>query len=166
VLDAIEARMAEVSLPDGARRTPREQWHVTVQFFGNEVDVDAVVGALSGVAVGSHEVSLSGAGTLPPERRSKYLVLFLREGEEWMQRLADEVAACVAPLGIQREGRAFTPHLTLARCKAATNLRAPCEAIGPDPVGPPWEATELVVYESRLGNGPVEHIPRATIPLH
>ena len=35
VLDAVEARTAAVDIP-GARRTPREQWHITVQFLGND----------------------------------------------------------------------------------------------------------------------------------
>jgi 2'-5' RNA ligase len=165
VLDAIEARCARARLPEGGRWTPRAQRHVTVQFLGDDVDVDAVAGALSGVRAQVRELRLSGAGTLPPERRSRYLVLFVCEGREWLEALGDAVAARLAPLGIAREARDFTPHLTLARFKRPANLRATCAAIGREPVEPGWRVAEMVLFESRLGPGPAQHLARAVFPF-
>ena len=49
VLDAVAHRLAELSVP--GRRTTRDQWHLTLQFLGDDADVDAVVAALDGLDV-------------------------------------------------------------------------------------------------------------------
>ena len=170
VLDAIDARTARVDLPAGARRTPRAQWHITVQFLGDHVDLDAVAAELTHVraAVGDdapRSVRLGGATTLPPRPRAKFLVLGVAHGGDWLAHVADAVASAVAPLGIVREERAFTPHLTIARFRDPVDLAPAVAAIGPDPVGDAWPAGELVLYESRLGSGPAEHVERAAVPL-
>ena len=164
VLDAIAARVDGLVIPDG-KVTPRAQWHVTLQFLGNDVDVDAVTNGLQSVRYDAGELQLSGAGTLPPERRSKYMVLFVREGLEWIRGLADAVFAALAPLGFAREERAYTPHLTVARLKVPSRLQTECAHFGAEPVEPAFLISEFVLYESRLGRGPAEHIPAATFPL-
>lgn len=164
VLDAVTARTAGVELPPGTRRSARAQWHLTVQFLG-DADLDAVVQALPQVDVAPAEVRLSGAGTLPPERRSRYLVLFLSEGAAWAASLATAVADRLATIGFEPEARPFTPHLTLGRARRATDLRAACAGIGAEPVGPSWSVTSLTVYESILRREGARYLPRATVPL-
>jgi 2'-5' RNA ligase len=164
VLDAIAARVDGLVVPDG-KVTPRAQWHLTLQFLGNEVELRAVEDVLRSVVWSAGELQLSGAGTLPPERRSKYMVLFVREGLEWMRGLAGAVAGAVAPLGFEPDARKYTPHLTIARLRTPSKLQAECAQVGAEPVEPAWRVGELVLYESRLGSGPAEHIPRAKFPL-
>jgi 2'-5' RNA ligase len=137
VLDAIAARTAQLVLPHG-RLTTRDQWHVTLQFLG-KADVDAVTNALTGIDVGPRDVQLSGVGSLPPERRSKYLVSYLSESSfppnlwteavkgHWPFELRDAVAARLRPLGFEpderdRGPRRVWPHLTLARMKASVQI--------------------------------------------
>jgi 2'-5' RNA ligase len=164
VLDAIAARVDGLVVPDG-KLTPRAQWHLTLQFLGNDVDLGAVEGALHSVAWSAGDVQLSGAGTLPPERRSKYMVLFVREGSEWMRGLAGAVSSALAPLGFVPEARDYTPHLTVARLRSPSRLRGECAQVGAEPIEPAFRVDEFVLYESRLGRGPAEHIPVAKFPL-
>jgi RNA 2',3'-cyclic 3'-phosphodiesterase len=163
VLDALAARIDGVSLPEGGRWTPREQWHITVQFFG-DVDIDDMTYVLSQLELTGGDARLSGAGTLPRERRSKYLVLFVHP-DEWLVRVADAVAERVAGLGLERDFRDYDPHLTLARFKQRVDLKVPCAAIGPEPIEPRWQVSDLVLYESQLGGGPARHIERVRFPL-
>ena len=163
VLDAVASRVAGVELPAGGRWTPREQWHITVQFFG-DCDLDAIAYVLSQLQLTGGDARLSGAGSLPPERTSKYLVLFVHP-DEWLVRVADAVAERVAGLGFERDFRDYTPHLTLARFKQRVDLAAPCAAIGPESIEPAWQVSDLVLYESQLGGGPARHIERARLPL-
>jgi 2'-5' RNA ligase len=165
VLDAVEAASALLELPATARRTTRDQWHVTLQFLGNHADVDAVADALARLAVSGGEARLGGAGAFPNQRRGRVLWLGLCDGAELLQQLASAVGVLLTPLGHEPEARSFHPHLTLARCKTTTDLRPIVAALGPDPVGPAWTVSEVVVFESQLRRDGAQYIPRARIPL-
>jgi RNA 2',3'-cyclic 3'-phosphodiesterase len=164
VLDAIEMRLGTSSMR-GGRPTAREQWHLTVQFLGDDADVDAVVGALASepLAVRAAELRLGGADALGNPRRARIVALRLCEGEEWMRALAREVQARLAPLGYGRDRapEEFVPHLTLARFREPTDLRKLGAVMGPEPVGPSWRAEEIVLYESVLRPQGARHVARA-----
>jgi len=165
VLDAIAARMAGVEIAPG-RPAPRDQWHLTVQFLGNQVDLDAVVHALAEEPfdVSPGRLRLAGARAFGNPRRARILALGLQEGETWMANLAFVVGERLAPLGNTREARPYVAHLTLARFGEPSDLRAICSAIGPEPVGDAWKSTEVVLFESVLRRGGPEHTVRAVIP--
>lgn len=154
VLDAV----ALVAVPDDARLTTREQWHITLQFLGDSVDVDAVVAALQGLTTPAGELQLGGAGPLGNPRKAT--VFAIEVGGDWLAQLASEVGTRLAPIGYPPEDRAFRPHLTLARTRRPGGLPTV-----PGPTGVAWLADQVIVYESRLGRGPAEHIERAFIQL-
>ncbi|MDZ4827687.1 MAG: RNA 2',3'-cyclic phosphodiesterase [Actinomycetota bacterium] len=164
VLDAVAARVESVELPE-ARRTARDQWHLTLQFLGNHVDIDAVAGALDGLSVAPGPARVGGAGTFPNPRRGRVLWLGIAEGTELLQELAAAVAARLAPLGYERDGRAYHPHLTLARCKTPADLRGAVAALGDAPVGDAWTVGGVVVYESVPARDGAQYTPRASITL-
>jgi len=164
VLDAVAARTSNYEL-DGARRTTREQWHLTLQFLGDDVDLAAVGEALAELETPPGMVQLSGAGPIDYRKRSLVLVLFARVGKEWLAGLADEVARRLAPLGYERDQRQFLAHLTLARCRVRTLMTTAAAAIGPEPVGDAWLVDHVTLFESRLLPTGAEHVVRAEIPL-
>ena len=164
VLDAIATRTAGLSIPD-ARFAPRAQWHITLQFLGDTPDIDAVIALLEGLPVAPAVVQLSHAEPLGNPRRAKVFAVMVREGGAWMRELSEEIARRLAPTGFVPEDRPFLPHLTLARCRRTTPMTAAQAAVGEDPIGDPWLVDHVVVYESRLGSGPAEHLVRATVPL-
>ena len=79
VLDDVAALAGALDLAD-ARGTTRPQWHVTLQFLGNQADIDAVGDALEGLPVAPARVRLGGGGAFPKVRRGRVLWLGLREG--------------------------------------------------------------------------------------
>jgi 2'-5' RNA ligase len=163
VLDAIAASTAGVAIP--GRRTTRDQWHLTLQFLGDDVDVEAVVGVLEGLDVARGPARLGGAGAFPEVAQAQVLWLGLREGSDVITRLADAVAERTAPLGIERSARSFRSHLTLARFRARTDVGAVIAAIGDEPVGPEWQVDAVTVFESELHRDGARYRERATIAL-
>ena len=166
VLDAIAAHLETVAMP-GARRTPRDQWHYTVQFLGDHADIDVVASAFARepLAAGFGELRVGGADAIGRRRRARILYLGLREGGEWLRMVAEQVAARVEPLGYTRdeESKDFLAHLTIARFREPKDLRPLCAEIGDDAVGPPWRANEVLLYESLLSSEGARHSERARV---
>jgi 2'-5' RNA ligase len=167
VLDAIAERMESVEVR-GGRATTREQWHVTIRFLGNHVDVDAVESALARrpLDVGSGEIEFGGAGALGSARRARVLVLKVGGGVAWARELSAQVGQRILPLGYEPdEHRVFVPHLTLARFREPTDVRALCAEVGTQPVGSPWRVTEVVVFQSELHPDGARHTARTRVAL-
>lgn len=155
--------MASVALR-GARATTRAQWHITVQFLGDDADIDAVSPAFARepLDLDAGSVAFGSADALGDRRRAHIFALGLRDGGAWMRALTAQVEHRLAPLGDARDARLqFVPHLTLARFREPTDLRALRSAFGPEPVGPAWRVDEVVLYESVLDPEGARHTARA-----
>jgi RNA 2',3'-cyclic 3'-phosphodiesterase len=168
VLDAIEARVAGIVVA-GARPTPRDQWHLTLQFLGNDADIASIEQALTREPLASvaGDVRLGGVTSLGSPRRARVLALGVHEGAPLLAALATSIERRLAPLGYVRDAddRAFIPHLTLGRFREPTDIRSVRAALGDEPVGPSWPLVEIVLFESRLVRKGAEHIVRAQFPV-
>jgi 2'-5' RNA ligase len=167
VLDAIAAvsRAIVPALPGGARATVRDQWHLTLQFLGNRVDLDATRAALPEIALREGAVRLGGVGAFPSARRARIAWVGVAEGGAWLAQAAACVAALLAPSGFVPEDRSFHPHVTLARMRAPTDVRDAIGALDVEDVGAPWTASEIVLFESRLGRPHATYVERARVRL-
>jgi RNA 2',3'-cyclic 3'-phosphodiesterase len=87
------------------------------------------------------------------------------EGHREMVDLAGAVTTALGPVGYERDGRAFRPHLTLARLKVPGDVGSVLAAIGPGPVGAAFTVGELVVYESRLSPQGSSYTVLERVPL-
>jgi RNA 2',3'-cyclic 3'-phosphodiesterase len=163
VLDDVDARSTSLDLGD-ARRTTRDQWHVTLQFLGNRADVDAVADALTDLQVPAATARLGGLGAFPSEKRARVVWLGVAQGAELFGALAREVGERLTPLGHVPEARAYHAHLTLARLKTPADVRV---ALASDvtTVGDAWLVDEVILYESRVRRTGAEYIPVASAPL-
>jgi 2'-5' RNA ligase len=164
-------RPGELALPRlvGPRYTTRDQWHITLQFLGNGVDLDAVGAALATVRARSAWARLSGIGGFPNPRRANVLWLGVKEGRSELSVIASAVAAVMAPLidpsvADDHARREFVPHLTLARAARPADLRGAVTA-AVRPVGPRWSADRLVLFESERGASGAHYRPHAEIVL-
>jgi 2'-5' RNA ligase len=166
VLDAVSARVASLPIPAGGRVATREQWHITVQFLGDEADIDAVVSAFATrpVDIGASELQLGGGLVFGNARRARILACGLHAGVGWMQSLAEQVGERLAPLGYARDEHEFRPHLTIARFRTPTDLRGVRDAIGSEAIGAPWMVEELVLFRSVLGPEGARHVAHAHLP--
>ena len=152
VQEAIETIRGE--LP-GARWTSIESQHVTLKFIGwvEPAQLDPILTAMRAAAA-AHEAAymrVTGIGAFPSMKRVRVLWAGIEDPTGLGARLADDLSARLEPLGIEREERAFTPHLTLARLK--TPKRMDEDALDVD-LGElaPFLVDEVVLYRSHLSN--------------
>jgi RNA 2',3'-cyclic 3'-phosphodiesterase len=109
----------EILLRCGARLTPVDpkSAHITLKFLG-ETDptlIEPIIRALQSVRHAPFEIAVSGISGNNPSR-PRVIWGVVRDGGE-CARLNGKVEDLLEPLGIPREERRFTPHVTLARVR-------------------------------------------------
>ena len=100
--------------------TKAENLHATLKFLGEipSEKLESIRQALRGVpGEWPIEVKFSGLGFFPNERRPRVLWVGMKATPS-LPALAAEIDAALAKVGVPKEEREFTPHLTLARNKA------------------------------------------------
>ncbi len=160
IADAVDGLRARC--PSKARWAPREQWHLTLRFLGDHVDLDAAAAQLGAVAFAPFELQLGGVGAFPRPSRANVLWIGAAVGCTPLTTLAaavNDATASLTPL----DDKPFRAHLTVARFDRAANLRDVVHRPNCEPVGAPWRVDEIVLVESVLGRGPAQHRVHARV---
>jgi len=119
--DVIRSSIAR--LLEGVRGfSPEVRWvsveslHITLKFIGEQKpeQVQAIRERLRQIESPPIDIQLAGYGFFPTARSPRVFWIGIESGPQLAQ-LARDIDAATAELGIPREERAFSPHLTLAR---------------------------------------------------
>jgi len=106
---------------------PADRMHLTIRFIG-EVDdgkVSMVRQSLEQpLSVAPFSLALCGAGTFPRSGTPRVVWLGVTKGREQLLLVEREITARLTPLGIPEEGRAYSPHLTVARVREPAGLKS------------------------------------------
>ena len=156
-----------------ARWQDNDQLHLTVRFVGavERPVAEDVAAALAGVAIAMPALRLCGVGRFGGAEAGRrgggalWAGLSPRAPLEALHRKVDQA---LARAGLPREGRAFLPHVTLARL--------PRHGVDEDEVGQwlarhaalasePFDAAHLILYESHLGREGATYEAVARWPL-
>jgi 2'-5' RNA ligase len=132
-----------------------ENVHLTLKFLGQTDDAQrlAVTAAMRAAARrhGPHVVRIKGLGVFPSERAPRVLWVAVKRCDPLLA-LQRDVEAAVEPLGWPPEGRAFSPHLTLARIKSQRRSQALMSVVESHSrweIGD-WPIREVVLFQSML----------------
>jgi 2'-5' RNA ligase len=106
--------------PD-ARWISEESLHVTLKFIGEQPDdaIAQIEASLRSIQAEAFQVSFRGSGFFPTPRAARVFWIGI-EAQDALARLAKAIDAALAKLGIPKEDRAFSPHLTLARTRGGS----------------------------------------------
>jgi 2'-5' RNA ligase len=99
-----------------ARWVRLESLHITLKFIGEKPPetVAALQNSLSTVSVAPFAITFAGTGFFPNPKSARVFWIGIQAALE-LQKLAAGIDEATAQLGIPKEERAFSPHLTLAR---------------------------------------------------
>jgi 2'-5' RNA ligase len=109
------------SLAPTARWIPQESLHVTLKFIGEKADssVKEIVSALIRLQVAPFRITFNGTGFFPTPKAARVFWAGI-EAEPGLSELAHKLEDSLVQLGIPKEQRAFSPHLTLARASGGS----------------------------------------------
>ncbi len=101
--------------PDAKWARP-ESLHVTLKFIGEQPEhsVDQIKHALESVTSAACEIHFKGYGFFPTSKSARVFWIGIDAGPN-LVALARAIDDTMPALGIEKETRAFSPHLTLAR---------------------------------------------------
>ena len=149
--------------PD-ARWVSAESLHLTLKFIGEwpPEKLDDLKRALGGVRGQPAEITFSGTGFFPTPKSARVFWIGIQAGPE-LASLAVAVDTATSSLGIEKEQRSFTPHLTLARTGSGRPQRMSSDRTNssfrrlqekltamPAPTFGTMSPREFFLYESKL----------------
>ena len=119
--DQIRERIARfvdgvLSFAPDARWVKPESLHLTLKFIGEQPETaqDRIKHAMAGVQVPAPEIHFRSFGFFPTANAARVFCIGMESGLQ-LQALAAAIDDKMPSLGIAKEDRAFSPHLTLAR---------------------------------------------------
>ena len=149
----------------GARWIDPENYHLTLRFIGDIDDVMAreIALVLDGVSRMAFELRLDGLTSFGGHKPravvaaaapTRQLLELQAEHERLMQRV-----------GLDPEGRKYTPHVTLARLRN-TSSRHVADYLATRPFrSTPFRVTRFVLYSARASVGGGPYVVEASYPL-
>ncbi|MGO9865835.1 MAG: RNA 2',3'-cyclic phosphodiesterase [Terriglobales bacterium] len=154
-----------------ARWVRPESLHITLKFIGEQTpeQVAAITERLRRVERSTFEISCGGFGFFPTSKAPRVFWIGIQAASQ-LAELAETIDKATAELGIPREDRAFSPHLTLARGGAGRSSGSPKwrKGDGPNTIFAALEkrlaamgeinfgamtAREFILYQSQLSPG-------------
>ncbi len=160
-----------------------ESLHVTLKFIGEQAleRVEAITERLRRIEHSVFEIRTVGYGFFPTAQAPRVFWIGIQGGPQ-LAALAESIDAAVAELGIAREDRPFSPHLTLARGGGGRSSGSPKwrKGDGPNATFAVLEkrlnamgdldfgamaAREFILYQSQLSPGGSKYTKLQRFPL-
>jgi RNA 2',3'-cyclic 3'-phosphodiesterase len=167
-LDELVTRL-RAAAPD-LRWTGIASWHLTLAFLG-EVREEIVPELTTRLERAAHrhppqQLAIAGGGAFPSERRAQVLWAGVAGDDRALISLARSVAAGARRAGAPPPGHRnrFQAHLTLARCRAPTEVSKLTVALAGF-AGTAWTADSVQLIRSHLSSGPPRYEDVASWPL-
>jgi 2'-5' RNA ligase len=109
------------SLARNVRWVATESLHVTLKFIGEQPEskLQEFQTALSRVAGEEFELTFRDCGFFPNPKSARVFWVGIEAGPE-LSKLAGDIDSSLSDVGIEKEKRAFSPHLTLARARGGS----------------------------------------------
>jgi len=150
----------------GARWIDPENYHITLRFIGDIDDrlAHEIASLLDGVQRRSFEVRFSGVTSFGGNK-PRAIVLSVEPIQPLIE-LQSELERLMQRLGLEPEGRKFTPHVTLARLRNTSSREVAEYLSARGPLfGAAFHVSRFVLFSSRASVGGGPYVVEADYPL-
>jgi len=154
---------------EGARWTPRENFHMTLRFLG---DVDGeteerILKRLNEIRVAPFTLSLGATGVFPEKGDPRVLWMDVGSGHPLLFQLRQRVDDAILASSHCCEMRDFVPHITVGRCSGVKrgSLRDFLNRSRSDENGPIFNVSQFALFQSLRTPDGSRYIPAESFPL-
>src|SRR5262245_3001313 len=150
-----QQRLAETMRGSALRWTRRDQLHMTLVFIGEVSDERAallVEAMREPLPHPPFRFVLGGLGAFPPRGAPRALWIGVKSGAEQVIRVQALVAERLDTVGVERERRPFSPHLTLARWKDSRPADRPRTTTTSPATIASVDAHAVTLFQSRVSS--------------
>ena len=163
------ALLTELRPAANLRWSPPSNFHITTKFIGEWPDerLDEMKAALAAVSAPAFPIAVRGLGWFPNPHHPRIFWAAIHAGPE-LPALAAATEDAVAALGIEKEKRPYSPHLTLARIDEPVDLAELRRRIAGRPASDDFgdfQAAAFHLYVSRPGPRGTVYVKLATYAL-
>ncbi|HLR76565.1 MAG TPA: RNA 2',3'-cyclic phosphodiesterase [Balneolaceae bacterium] len=162
--DRIKAMLQEVqqSLPEGIRRQPEDQMHLTLRFLGETSPnrTKKIKDKLGKIELPAFALPIKGAGTFPPHKKYRIIWAGVQPVKPLMN-LQKKVEEACTESGLEPEDRTYIPHITLGKVKKTSSNEVK-KWVKTNGKGIKFEtkASRFIIYESTFTGHSVKHNPK------
>jgi len=98
-----------------------ENIHITVRFLGNisPSQVDEIYNEMRNIDFSPFKIEIKGVGVFPSIRRINVVWAGIKKGADKLQAIFDQLEPKLQKIGLKKEMRGFSPHLTIARVRTS-----------------------------------------------
>src|SRR3954467_8971933 len=150
----------------GARWVDPDNYHVTLRFIGNVDDALAheVASLLGRVKRGPFELRVDGVTSFGG-KKPRAVVATLSQAQRLMEAKAEQ-ERLMQRIGLEPEGRKYTPHVTLARLRDSSNRQVADYLTTRALLQPlPFKVSRFVLFSARASTGGGPYVVEAAYPL-
>jgi 2'-5' RNA ligase len=153
LVESLRRRAAESAPRAKVTWVAPERMHLTLRFIG-EVDdarAESIVGALRRpIELDPFDVRWQGLGAFPPRGAPRVLWVGVASGTAALVNAERKVSDRLASIGLAREERPYSPHLTLARVREPAGLKTAALFEGLDSVLGDTHVNAITLFRSHL----------------
>jgi len=159
VVDGVEKLKKSVGRGSRFRWLATQNIHITLKFLGEveKSQLEQFSGCCAAIEWSTFVLKLGGSGYFPSVKRPHVFWQGFSAGIDEMRGLLSQVERCAVGIGVLKDFRPYTPHLTLARIKPSKDGNAVAvfrqlqkKADDLLPVGSSFPVTAFSLYQSQL----------------
>jgi len=167
-IDKLQQDLRTLNVPISWTRP--DNVHLTLKFLGNvrssRLPKICAACELAARGLGEFEIKVAGAGCFPSARAPRVFWIGVNDSSDHLQKLHEHIEKELAVEGFEREGRRFSPHLTIGRARDPRKAGPAAEKlIGMGFESERFEASEIIVMRSQLSPKGSIYTPQAIIRL-
>ncbi|MBS7650475.1 RNA 2',3'-cyclic phosphodiesterase [Candidatus Bathyarchaeota archaeon] len=106
--------------------------HLTLRFLGDieEKSIQKIVDSLRNVSLSPFDIQFRGVGAFPSLSHMNVIWVGVEVGKKELMRISESLEASLQRIGIPKDKKGFSPHITIARLKSGRNKQFLARLLG------------------------------------